>query len=134
MGRVFATVQEYEDFTGKPAPENADRLLARASRLVSRDTRAAIYETDPAGYPTDSDVRAAFRDATCAQTAEWARREAASTDGSDASAGPWTSVSAGAISLSRPSAPVPVAEDTVLTPEAADILDELGLRQVVWQT
>ncbi|MGI5196579.1 hypothetical protein ACQEVY_23505 [Streptomyces sp. CA-288835] len=134
MGRVFATPAEYEAFTGQPAPANAPRLLARASRLVSRDTKAAIYDTDSAGYPSDPDVRQAFRDATCAQVAEWARRDAAAADGDDVTASPWTSVSAGGLSFSRQSAPTATSEDTSLVPEAAEILDDLDLCQVVWQT
>ncbi|MEV4335762.1 hypothetical protein [Streptomyces sp. NPDC049590] len=133
MGRVFATPAELAAFTGQPAPANAPRLLARASRLVSRDTTAAIYDTDPAGYPTDPDIREAFRNATCAQVAEWARREAAAADGGDVTASPWTSVSAGALSFSRQSAPAAVSEDSSLCAEAAEILADLDLCQVVWQ-
>lgn len=133
MARVFATVEEYEAYTGTTAPANAVRLLARASRLVSAATRAALYDTDPAGYPSDEDVREAFRDATCAQVEVWARRDAAASgDVSDAAASPWTSVSAGGLSFSRQSAPVATADDTELTPEAAEILAEAGLEQVVW--
>ncbi|WAL93997.1 hypothetical protein [Streptomyces sp. Je 1-369] len=133
MGRVYATTAELEAFTGQPAPANAPRLLARASRLVSAATKAAIYDTDPAGYPTDTDIRAAFRDATCAQVAEWAKRDAAgSGESDDVVAGPWTSVSAGGLSFSRPSAPTTSADDTTLTPEALEILADLDLCQVVW--
>jgi hypothetical protein len=130
---VFATPAEYEAFTGQPAPANASRLLARASRLVSAATKAAIYDTDAAGYATDPDIREAFRDATCAQVAEWARREAASADGGDVTASPWTSVSAGSLSFSRQSAPATVSEDTSLCAEATEILADLDLLQVVWQ-
>jgi hypothetical protein len=132
MARVYATVPEYEAFTGTTAPANAARLLARASRLVSAATKAAIYDTDPAGYPSDSDVRKAFRDATCAQAEEWAKRDAAAGDASDPAASPWTSISAGSLSFSRQSAPKVTAEDTELTPEAREILAELNLEQVVW--
>ncbi|MFF3310483.1 hypothetical protein [Streptomyces sp. NPDC002952] len=134
MGRVYATVAEYEAFTGLPAPANVNRLLARASRLVSAATKAAIYNTDPAGYPTDPDILDAFRDATSAQVAEWAKRDAAAAgdDGSDPAASPWTSVSAGGLAFSRQSAPTATAEDDQLTPEAMEILAELGLCQVVW--
>lgn len=132
-GRVFATVAEYEAYTGATAPANAGRLLARASRLVSAATRAALYDTDPAGYPSDEDVREGFRDATCAQVEVWAKRDAAASgDVSDPAASPWTSVSAGGLSFSRQSAPVATADDTALTPEAAEILAELGLEQAVW--
>lgn len=133
MARVFATVEEYEAYTGTAAPANAGRLLARASRLVSAATVAALYDTDPAGYPSDTDVRDAFRDATCAQVEVWARRDAAAAgEVDDPAASPWTSISAGGLSFSRQSAPVAVAEDTALTPEAAEILAEAGLERAVW--
>ncbi|MGA5209019.1 hypothetical protein ACWCV2_15495 [Streptomyces pseudogriseolus] len=133
MGRVFATVAEYEAFTGEAAPANAERLLARASRLVSAATKAALYDTDPAGFPSDTDVRDAFRDAVCAQVQVWAKRDAAgSGNASDPVASPWTSISAGGLSFSRQSAPVATADDTELTAEAAEILAELGLETAVW--
>ncbi|MFH9013969.1 hypothetical protein ACH4C6_21640 [Streptomyces sp. NPDC017943] len=133
MARVYATTAEYEAYTGTEAPAGAARLLARASRLVSAATKAAVYDTDPAGFPSDEDVREAFRDATCAQVEVWAKRDAAAAgDASDPAASPWTSISAGGLSFSRQSAPVATAEDTALTPEAAEILAELNLEQVVW--
>ncbi|MER8219694.1 hypothetical protein ABTZ58_03670 [Streptomyces sp. NPDC094143] len=133
MARVFATVEQYEAYTGTSAPANASRLLARASRLVSAATKAALYDTDASGYPSDPDVLEAFRDATCAQVEVWAKRDAAASgDASDPAASPWTSISAGGLSFSRQSAPVATAEDTALTPEAAEILAELALEQVVW--
>ncbi|SDM77352.1 hypothetical protein [Streptomyces wuyuanensis] len=132
MPRVYATAAEYETFTGQLAPANAGRLLARASRLVDRRMAAAIYDTDPAGFPSDTDVRDAFRDAVSAQVEVWARRDAAAEDGEDPAAGPWTSISAGGISLSRQSAPVATADDTELTTEAVEILDALALDEVVW--
>lgn len=134
MARVYATVEEYEAFTGETAPANAGRLLARASRLVDRAMVAAIYDTTPAGYPSDTDVLAGFRDATCVQVEAWANRETAQADGSDPAASPWTSVSAGGLSFSRPAdaVPVAVADDTALTAEAVEILEGLGLCEVVW--
>ncbi|MFJ9657615.1 hypothetical protein ACIRPR_06555 [Streptomyces griseoflavus] len=133
MARVFATVAEYEAFTGTAAPANAGRLLARASRLVSAATKAALYDTDPAGFPSDTDVRDAFRDATCAQVEVWATRDAAAAgESEDPAASPWTSISAGGLSFSRQSAPVATADDTALSPEASEILAELGLETVVW--
>ncbi|MET9510760.1 hypothetical protein ABZX62_20260 [Streptomyces flavidovirens] len=133
MARVFATVAELETYTGTTAPANAARLLARASRLVSAATKAALYDVDASGYPSDTDVRDAFRDATCAQVDVWAGRDAvADGTGDDPAAGPWTSIKAGDLSFSRTSAPTATADDTVLAPEAQEILDELGLDEVVW--
>lgn len=133
MARVYATVEELEEFTGQPAPANAARLLARASRLVDRALIAAVYDTDTAGYPQAPEVRTGLRDAVCAQVGVWAGREAAGAgDGSDPAASPWTSISAGGLSFSRPSAPTAPVDDTALTPEAVEILEGLGLEQVVW--
>jgi hypothetical protein len=133
VARVYATVAELEAYTGDPAPENAVRLLARASRLVDRHMVAALYDTDASGYPSDTDVRAGFRDATCVQVEAWADRESAAA-GDDPAAGPWTSVKAGGLSFARPesSVPVQVADDTTLTAEAVEILEGLALEQVVW--
>ncbi|MFE5895835.1 hypothetical protein ACFQ67_00140 [Streptomyces sp. NPDC056488] len=134
MARVYATPAEYEVFSGLAAPDNAARLLARASRLVDRAVVAALYTVDLSGYPSDTDIRQGFRDATCAQVEAWARRETAAAGGDDMAAGPWTSVSAGGLSFSRPaeSVPVPVPDDTDLTAEAVEILEGLGLEQAVW--
>lgn len=127
MGRVYATVAELAAFTGRPAPDNAERLLARASRLVDAAMKAAVYETDASGSPTVPEVRQAFRDATCAQADVWASREA-----SEAEVGLWNTVSAGSVSMSRFTTPPPVSDDTALTPEAAEILEALSLPTVVW--
>lgn len=134
MARVYATVPELEAYTGQPAPANAVRLLARASRLVDRAMMAALYDTDASGYASDTDVRQGFRDAVCAQVEAWTNREAAAVDGGDPAAGPWTSVSAGSLSFSRPaeSVPTPVADDTALTAEAVEILESLAAEQAVW--
>jgi hypothetical protein len=135
MGRVYATPAEYESYTGQPAPANASRLLARASRLVDRHMVAALYDVDASGYPSDSDVRAAFRDATSAQVSVWAARDTASAgaDTADLASTPWTSVKAGDLSFSRPSAPAATVDDTDLTAEAVEILQALSLEEVVWQ-
>lgn len=67
-----------------PAPDNADRLIARASQLVRAATRSAVYDVDAAGKPSDEDVLAGFRDAVCAQVAVWV---AADIDPSQAGSG-----------------------------------------------
>ncbi|MDR7385213.1 hypothetical protein [Promicromonospora iranensis] len=54
-----------------PAPANAGKLLLHASLLVAKETRSALYATDTEGYPSNTVVRAAFRDATCAQVDAW---------------------------------------------------------------
>ncbi|PSK95774.1 hypothetical protein CLV30_12826 [Haloactinopolyspora alba] len=55
-----------------PVPANVAALLRSASLLVRRKTRTAVYATDADGYPSDTGLRQAFTDATCAQAASWA--------------------------------------------------------------
>ncbi|GAA2456962.1 hypothetical protein [Streptomyces macrosporus] len=127
MGRVYATTAELEAYTGKPAPANAARRLARASRLVDAAMVAAVYEVDADGYPAAPEARSAFREAVCVQVDAWAGREA-----ERAELGPWTSVSAGPVSMSRPDAGARVEDDTALTAEAVEILEALNLPRTVW--
>lgn len=72
MAESHATV---DDLTGwlPPGvfPDDAARLLARASSLVDHWCRA-IYVTDPVtGLALESAVADALRDATCAQVEAW---------------------------------------------------------------
>jgi hypothetical protein len=72
MSVVYATTTDLTDGGWAPqAPAAAPTLLRFASRLVRRATMTATYATDDAGAPTHEVVRAAFRDATCAQVAAW---------------------------------------------------------------
>lgn len=71
MPLVYATSDDLATFTGNPAPDNAARLLKGASALVRTATRAALYDVTSTGLPSDPDIAEAFRDATCAQAAEW---------------------------------------------------------------
>lgn len=52
-------------------PEDAEKLIGRASALVGHATRGDWYDVTPAGYPTDPEVIDAMRDATCLQVAAW---------------------------------------------------------------
>lgn len=75
----FATALDLARFihgdtaTAAQAPDGAEMLLRHASMTIRRATRNALYDIDADGYPTDSEVSAAFRDATCAQA--WAASE-----------------------------------------------------------
>jgi hypothetical protein len=68
---AHATIDELENYIGTTAPDDADRLLQRASELV--DTRVfGFYEIDSVtDLPADARVREALRDATCAQVEWW---------------------------------------------------------------
>lgn len=61
---VYATSAELEDFTGVTAPDDADRLLARASELVDYATRQRVD-------PNNADHLAAAQKATCAIVENW---------------------------------------------------------------
>lgn len=77
MGLVYATQADLVAYTPAkhvdriPGEPEASRLLAIASKEVLLATRTAVYDTDSDGYPTNTDVRAALRDATCAQALWW---------------------------------------------------------------
>ncbi|MEV4091450.1 hypothetical protein [Streptosporangium saharense] len=66
---VYATAQDYADYTGKPAPDGIDQALERASERIDELLMGAVYAVDPAEMPTDLKVRQAVRRATCAQAA-----------------------------------------------------------------
>ncbi|MEK9521455.1 hypothetical protein MIU24_18975 [Streptomyces venezuelae] len=96
--RVYATPTQLAEWTGEPAPADAERLLTRASEDVDDALLTAVYDVDTAGMPTDPAVAQALADATCAQVAY--RQE--SGDTGTGAAGRWSSVSIGPVSMSGP--------------------------------
>ena len=56
---------------GLAAPEDATRLLTRASRAIDSALRTAVYAVDDDGAPTDTLLAAAVLEATCEQAAWW---------------------------------------------------------------
>lgn len=70
--RIYATPEELTEWLSPAtAPADAAGLLRSASHLVRSETKRARYATDDEGYPTDTKLRTAFREATCAQAAYW---------------------------------------------------------------
>lgn len=68
---IYATQADYQDWAGDSSDTTiSDRLLRQASRVVDELLFGAVYAVDSEDYPTDTTVRQALRDATCAQ-AEW---------------------------------------------------------------
>ena len=68
----YATVTELTEFiAGRTPPDDAARLLARASELVDDTVRAPFSIDATTKLPTDPDVAAAIRDATCAVVEAW---------------------------------------------------------------
>lgn len=129
MARIYATPEQLTAWTGKPAPPDADRLLARASEDVDDALTTALYATDSTGMPTDPIVTAAFSDAVCAQV-EY--QLAAGVDGTGAD-DRWESVSLGPLAMSgrRAGAQAPGTVD--LAPRAYRALTRAGLRLgVIW--
>ncbi|MFF9262000.1 head-tail connector protein [Streptomyces longwoodensis] len=96
MPRVYATPADLTAWTGKAAPADAERQLARASEDVDSALLTAVYRTDADGMPTDPDVTAALRDAVCALVEYRAETGDSGTGARDQ----WDSVSLGPASMS----------------------------------
>lgn len=129
MARVYATPEQLTAWTGRPAPADADRLLARASEDVDDALVSAVYDTNDAGMPTDPATVQALADATCAQV-EY--QQATGDDGTGA-AGRWDSVSIGPVSLSGRKDGPAAAGDVDLAPRAYRVLRRAGLLPgVIW--
>lgn len=65
---AYATVEEFGDYLDPdPVPDNAARLLNRASTRLDSILIGAMYETDEDGLPTDPDLVEVFREAVCIQ-------------------------------------------------------------------
>lgn len=122
-GRVYATVSEYQAFTGvTPAPATTAARLAKASRMLERTVlRYCWYDVNPdSGMPTHPLVIAAFRDVACAQVEWWGN--VGEPSGADAVG--WGSVGIGSVQLGR-SVTAVSGEDAParqLAPEAWDAL------------
>jgi hypothetical protein len=74
---AYATTEQLGAYlSGDPetpavVPEDAARLLVRASDLIDDHTAAAVYDVDAAGAPTYQPVIEALANATCAQVEYW---------------------------------------------------------------
>lgn len=129
MGRVYATPEQLQAWTGREPPADAARLLARASEDVDSALLTALYDTDAMGMPTDPAVVAALADAACAQV-EY--QQAAGDDGTGA-ADRWDSVSLGPASMSGPRQRPASPGDVDLAPRAHRALRAAGLLPgVIW--
>lgn len=129
MPRVYATPEQLTAWTGKPAPPDAERLLARASEDVDDALTRAVYLTDDAGMPTDPDIAAALRDAVCAQV----EYQLAMGDDGTGAAGRWDSVSIGPVSMSGRKDGPQAPGDVDLAPRAHRALTRAGLLPgVIW--
>jgi hypothetical protein len=95
-GRAYATSGDLADYLQDAPPDNADRLLVRATDIIDRLLLAARYRLDDDGNAADADVIEALKKATCAQVAWWI--ETGDEWGLGAN---YQSVSIGSVSLSR---------------------------------
>jgi len=71
MTTPYATSEQYETWSGQPAPANADWLLARATELIDAIVTAPFDIDDETELPTDAKVATTLRNATCAQVLFW---------------------------------------------------------------
>lgn len=68
---VYATSAELMIYMGGSGPANAAALLRSATGVIRKATKFAVYGIGSDGYASDATVRAALRDATCAQVEFW---------------------------------------------------------------
>lgn len=101
MARVYATAEQFEEFTGQAAPLDVEARLARASTFMERRAfRYCWYAVDTVtGMPTNAIVLDAFARAVVAQVRWWEE-----TGDELGTAGRYSSVSIGSVSLSGASA------------------------------
>lgn len=70
---TLAQPSDLAAWTQTAAPDNAVVLLRSASAVVLEATVGAYYDVDPlTGLATDSQMKTAMQNATCAQAAAWA--------------------------------------------------------------
>lgn len=98
MTRIYATAEQYEEYTYATAPTDIEYRLSRASEFLDAQVfRFCAYNTDTAGLPTESAVADALARATCAQV-QWGVDVG---DVTGASSAGWGSVKIGSVQLSR---------------------------------
>lgn len=130
---VYADGDDLAAWTGTDAPDNAVTLLRSASLLVRRDTRSCWYDVDNTGLPSDAAIAAAFRDACCAQVAQWVLLgvdPAAGVAGTNRGPATSTEIGTGKVVYSAPSTMVAdarAAASIALCPEAVQILTDAGI-------
>ncbi|HEY8588476.1 MAG TPA: hypothetical protein VIL55_02875 [Naasia sp.] len=126
-GRSYATTVDLARWPGTRLFAGAGAALAEASRALDAVLIGAWYATDEDGQPTDPRVRAALRDAVCAQVAYW--QELGDDTGSGA-AEQWASIGIGSVQLSRASRSQTGGQDPqpdIDAPAALRILRNAGL-------
>lgn len=98
MARVYATPEQYAELAEEAFDGDEDKLKKRlrsASIEVEQLTRGATYSVDVATLmPTDSEVLAAFAEATCAIVEFWQTTD--DWQGAEAAAG---AISIGSVTL-----------------------------------
>ncbi|MFD9813715.1 hypothetical protein [Streptomyces sp. NPDC059080] len=121
----YATREQLAAYLGTAVPNDAERLIARASEDIDAALLTAVYRTDEMGYPVEARIRAALASAVCAQVEYWL---ATGEDGTGTGE-QWDAVSIGPVSLSgRSSSPSPpVVGGVELAPRAYRALHMAGL-------
>ncbi|MFF3622334.1 hypothetical protein [Streptomyces sp. NPDC002467] len=132
MARVYATADQYEEFTGGPPPADIDYRLARASAFLdSQVFRLCRYDVTDAGLPSNTVVAAAFASAVCAQ-AEWGVEVG---DVTGAAGAGWGSVGIGSVQLGRSVTSVSGADSAArqVAPAVWDALQSPDLTPQIFQ-
>lgn len=119
--RPYADTQQLGSYLDTTVPEDAARLLVRATELVADHTITAVYDTDTDGNASDPAVVEALSKATCAQVEHWL-----AGDEEDDILGPLQGVSVAAMQLQY-GAGTNRATPMYLAPRAARHLRAAGL-------
>lgn len=110
-----------DEETPAVVPEDAARLLVRASELVDDYIVTAVYDVDSSDAPTDAKVITALAEATCAQVEFWI-----TGDEEDDILGPVQGVSVAGLQMQY-GAGENRATPMYLAPRAARVLRKAGL-------
>ncbi|MFC8095369.1 hypothetical protein [Streptomyces sp. NPDC057301] len=116
MGRVYATRDQLAAYLATNVPNDAERLIGRASEDIDAALLTAVYGVDEMGYPAEARIRGVLANAVCAQVEYWL---ATGEDGTGTGE-QWDSVSIGPVSLSGRTSPPepPVVNGVELAPRA----------------
>jgi hypothetical protein len=112
---TYATAVQLEDYLGTAVPDDAERLLQRASELIESFFLGPYDVDDVTGFPSDERIAGEVAKAACAQVEYWLQT------------GDEADVLTGRTSVSFNGAMFMSGKGRRLAPRAADALGRAGL-------
>jgi hypothetical protein len=120
---AYATPTQLRTYLGgAKLPDDALRMLERATEIIDEILVGVVYSVDASGNPTNDDDEAALADAVCAQVEWWIE-----TDDEFGLASQFSSVSIGNVSLVRANSATKGATANRVAPRALGHLRVRGL-------